>query len=271
MPVDFLDDPRLAPYRALKDKELARDGRRFIAEGELVVRRLLASGLRVESVLAARRKAAAIRPVIPPQTPLWIAPDAVIEKVIGFEFHSGVLACGVRPPPLTLDQALGPPLCPAPGAARRTLLICPKITNVENLGSLVRLAAAFGIEAMILGGQCCDPFFRQAVRVSMGAVFNLPIVRLADLAKGLRRLRQEWAFELAATVLSPDAQPLAAAGRRPNLALLLGGEADGLDAQTIALCDRRVTIPMRRGVDSLNVAVAAGIFLHHFVDQCAGG
>jgi tRNA G18 (ribose-2'-O)-methylase SpoU len=259
--IDSLDDPRLAAYANLKDKELARDGRRFIAEGEQVVRRLLASGLPVESVLVAQRKAAAIQPAARPDVPVLVAPDSVIEQVIGFEFHSGVLACGIRPAPAELDALVGPD-------EPRTLVICPKITNVENLGSLVRICAAFGVTGLLLGEQCCDPFFRQSVRVSMGSVFTLPMGRSADLMADLDRLRRQWAFELVATVLSPAAQPLAQARRSQNLALLFGGEADGLDPATISACDASVTIPMRRGTDSLNVSVAAGIFLYHFIDVC---
>jgi len=256
--VDSLDDSRLAAYRNMKDRELARDGERFIAEGEQVVRRLLQSKLRTESVLIAERKAAAILPVVPAGVPVWVASDRLIESVIGFEFHSGVLACGVRPRAPEFHDIL------PPAPERATLMVCPKITNVENIGSLVRIAAGFGVTAMVLGEQCCDPFFRQSVRVSMGSVFVLPIARRSDLIADLPRLKSEWGFELMATVLSPDAEPLAKARRSERLAILLGGEADGLDAETVVLCDRRVTIPMKLGTDSLNVAVAAGIFLYHF-------
>jgi tRNA G18 (ribose-2'-O)-methylase SpoU len=261
--VDSLDDPRLAAYRNLKDRELARDGQRFIAEGEQVVRRLLASKLHTESVLVARRKAELICPLVGPEVPLFSASDEMVERIIGFEFHSGVMACGIRPPWPSVVEILGADL-------PRTLVVCPKITNVENLGSLVRICAAFGVTGLVLGEQCCDPFFRQSVRVSMGAVFNLPMARTHDLDENLQHLKRDWGFELVATVLSADAQPLSAAGRGPNLALLFGGEADGLNARQIDLCDRRVTIPMRRGTDSLNVAVAAGVFLYHFMDVRGG-
>jgi tRNA G18 (ribose-2'-O)-methylase SpoU len=261
--VDSLDDPRLAAYRDMKEKELARQGDRFIAEGEQVVRRLLASGLRTESVLVSLRKAGAIAPAVPPGVAVWAASDETIEKVIGFEFHSGVLACGIRPPAMELEALLA-----ARPAEPSTLLICPKITNVENIGSLVRISAAFGAAGMILGEQCCDPFFRQSVRVSMGSVFTLPMLRGRDILRDMVRLREEWGYQLTATVISADALPLARADRARNLALLFGGEADGLEAAMIAACDRRVTIPMRLGTDSLNVAVAAGIVLYHFVDVC---
>ena len=98
----------------------------------------------------------------------------------------------------------------------------------------------------------------------MGTIFSLPIYRSPNLLHDLRRLKNEWGFELAATVLDETAEPLAAAKRAERLGLLLGNEPQGLDEQTASVCDRRITIPMKLGTDSLNVAVAAGIFLYHF-------
>jgi len=267
--VNSLDDPQLACYRAMKDKELARTGDRFIAEGEQIVRRLLASSLRVESILVARRKESLIASLVPSDVSMYVADDEVIERLIGFKFHSGVLACGIRPGALSLEEMLG-----RPGESqgnRPTIVVCPKITNTDNLGAMIRLCAGFGVTGMLLGEQCCDPFFRHSVRVSMGSVFVLPMIRSGDYRSDLKRLRDEWGFELAATVISPDAQPLAKAVRGNRLALLFGSEADGLDAADIAFCDRRICIPMRRGTDSINVAIAAGIFLHHFIDECEVG
>ncbi|HTW94210.1 MAG TPA: RNA methyltransferase [Tepidisphaeraceae bacterium] len=260
--VDSLDDPRLALYRNLKDHELARQGGRFIAEGEQVVRRLLASDIRVESVLVSQRKAEIIAPLVSADVPVWIASDAVIQKVIGFQFHSGVMAVGVRPAPADLSTIVGRP------GDRQTLVVCPKITNTQNLGSLIRLCAGFGVDGLVLGPSCCDPFYRHCVRISMGSVFRLPITRSSDLHRDLLDLRQRWNFQLIASVISDDAEPLARAARPARLGILFGNEADGLAREEIVLCDRRVTIPMRMGTDSLNVAVAAGIFLHHFLDGC---
>jgi tRNA G18 (ribose-2'-O)-methylase SpoU len=167
------------------------------------------------------------------------------------------MAVGVRPPSPTIDDLLA-------GNEQATLVVCPEVEKTDNLGSLIRIAAAFGVDAMILGERSCDPFFRQSVRVSMGTVFHLPIVRSEDLKRDLRRLRDEFNVELIATVLDEDAEPLERAGRAATTALLLGNEAQGLPADVVALCDRRVTIPMKLGTDSLNVAVAAGVFLYHF-------
>jgi tRNA G18 (ribose-2'-O)-methylase SpoU len=150
---------------------------------------------------------------------------------------------------------------------RTTLVICPEIEKTDNLGSMIRVAAAFGADAMILGERSCDPFFRQSVRVSMGTVFFLPIVRSDDLARDLRRLREEFGVERIAGVLGDDAESLEGVRRAQRLGLLFGNEAQGLAREWLDLCDRRVTIPMKHGTDSLNVAVAAGVFLYHFTRE----
>jgi tRNA G18 (ribose-2'-O)-methylase SpoU len=252
-----LEDHRLKPYRCLKDRELARDGQRFLAEGEFVVRRLLASTFPVESVLLSERRAEELAKIVPPEIPVYVLPDALVHRVIGFKFHSGVIACGVRRPQLSLAASLTlkDPL---------TLVVCPETANAENLGSLIRISAAFGADAMLLGERCCDPFWRQSIRVSMGTVFSLPIVRSEDLLRDLRSLRRESNVELIATVLDDSAEPLQNARRPGRIALLFGNEAQGLTDEYVAQCDRRITIPMRLGTDSLNVAVAAALFLFHF-------
>ena len=256
--IDSLDDPRIAVYRNLKDRTLARWEGRFIAEGLLVVRRLLASDYAAESVLVAERRSDEIAPHVPPGVPVYILPAREISRIVGFGFHAGALACGRRKPLGSLDD-----LAPT-WAGPVTLVVLPKITNAENLGWLLRISAAFGAAAVVLGGECCDPFYRQAIRVSMGTVFALPIVRSGHLPADLARLRDDGRFELAAAVLDPDAEPLHAARRGERLALLFGNEATGLDAETLALCTRRLTLPMQLGTDSLNVAVAAAVFLYHF-------
>jgi tRNA G18 (ribose-2'-O)-methylase SpoU len=116
---------------------------------------------------------------------------------------------------------------------------------------------------MLLGERCHDPFWRQSVRVSMGTLFKLPLGKSEHILLDLQRLK-EMGYDLVATVLDPDAEPLDHAPRGNRLGILFGNEAQGLDPDSIAACTRRVTIPMRQGIDSLNVAVAAGIFLYHF-------
>ena len=153
------------------------------------------------------------------------------------------------------------------GKERLTLVVCPDIANTENLGTLIRIAAGFGVDAMVLGERSCNPFYRQSVRVSMGTIFSLPIVESTDIRSDLRRLCDEFGVELVATVLDETAEPLDRAGRADKTALLFGNEAQGLSAEIVELCQRRVTIPMKRGTDSLNVYVAAGIFLYHYTSR----
>ncbi len=257
-PVPITDpaDPRLAAYRNLKDRELARLGGRFIAEGEFVVRRLLASDYPAESVVAADRKAAALADAVPPGVPLYAVPERLLNDVVGYRFHTGVMAVGHRRPSPPLAAVL-------PASGPSVVAVCPDLTNPENLGGLVRTAAALGVDALVLGERCCDPFYRLAVRVSMGTCFRLPIVRADPLAATLAELRRDHGYTLLATVLDPAAEPLPTAAVPGRAAVLFGNEAVGLTAADVAACDRRVTLPMRRGTDSLNVAAAAAVFLYH--------
>ncbi|HET6884353.1 MAG TPA: RNA methyltransferase, partial [Pirellulales bacterium] len=142
-----------------------------------------------------------------------------------------------------------------------------------NLGAILRISAALGADAVVLGRRCADPFSRRVLRVSMGAALRLPLVETDDLAADLSKLRSDWQYQLIATVLDRDAEPLANMSRSPRVALLFGSEGHGLERSLVALCDRRATIPMQEGIDSLNVAVAAGICLHHFLqlDQRQSG
>jgi len=201
---------------------------------------------------------------VPADVPVYVISQELMNGILGLKFHSGIMACGRRKPRATIDQVV------PKDRDRLTLVICPDISNVENIGAMVRLSAGFGADAIILGERCHDPFWRQSVRVSMGTIFTLPLVQSDNLLHDLRRLRREWGIELIATVLDASAEPLENAKRKPRMALLFGGEAQGLERQYVDACDRRVTIPMQHGTDSLNVAVAAGICLYHFTRSDKG-
>jgi tRNA G18 (ribose-2'-O)-methylase SpoU len=255
--INSLDDRRLEPYRYLKDTNRTRWADLFVCEGEKLVRRLLASDFTVESVLISDRFERQFGALAPPEVLVWIVPDELVEPLVGFNFHRGILACGRRRanPPLEEIAPLGRPL---------TLVICPEVQDPENLGAILRISSAFGVDGVLIGCGSADPFSRRVLRVSMGASLRLPIREAADIAADLRQLRNSLAVELAATVLDASAEPLSTAKRPDRFALLFGSEGHGLDPAIIALCNRRLTIPMNPGTDSLNVAVAAGIFLHHF-------
>jgi len=258
IPIESADDPRLAVYRDLKSPQAQRRGQRFVVEGELLAERLLASGLGLESVLVEPRLADQWAARLPADTPLLVVPHALVRDLIGFRFHRGVLACGIRPPQIDLRRLLQA----APDTA--TWIVCVGVKDPENLGGILRSGAAFGVQAIVLGEECADPFSRRVARTSMGANFRLPLLESVDLARDLRTLRDELGVQLVATVLADDAEVLASVRPTGRTALLFGSEGFGLPPEYLRLSDRRVTIPMRPGVDSLNVNVAAGIFLYHW-------
>ena len=273
IPIETLDDPRVEPYRDLKLRNLQRGGEFFIAEGKKVVERLLDSGYETASVFVSERHLEEWREKVPPTVPLYFATQPVMNELVGFDFHVGVIGCGVRRPSTCLEQVLPGQVFPSqvfpsqvlPAAAPRfTVVVCPNCDNPENLGAIIRISAAFGVDALLLGRGCADPFSRRVIRVSMGTAFKLPILEAADLAADLLRLKQDWHFELAATVLKEGAERLEQAARSARFGILLGNEDTGLGENWTQLCSRKLTIPMCRGTDSLNVAVTAGIMLHHF-------
>jgi tRNA G18 (ribose-2'-O)-methylase SpoU len=249
-PIDLLeaDDPRVADYRALKERRLNEEGR-FVAESERVVRRLLESGLEVESVLVTAPRLATLADTLDGPFPVYRAPQGVLDAVAGFHVHRGCLAIGRKPA-----------AAPIPAGAR-TLVVLEDLTDVDNLGAIARHAAAFGADAILLSPRAADPFYRKAIRVSLGAVFTIPIVRLQRWPEDLAALRADGVVT-AGAVLDADAEPLATFVRPPRLALLFGAEGPGLTPGARAACDRRLTIPMSPGADSLNVATAAAIFLY---------
>jgi tRNA G18 (ribose-2'-O)-methylase SpoU len=257
VPITRLDDDRLAMYRDLKVTNLTRNSGKFVVEGEKLLDRLLASPFELDSVLATDRLAPALSARVPAEKPLYVVPEPRIGEIVGYNFHRGVLACGVRGPArgaLELARAVRP---------IATFVVCPRIDNPENLGAIVRIADVFGVDAVLTGSRCPDPLSRRVLRVSMGSALRVPVVVAEDLAAEVARLRDAHGFVTAATVVDPGAEPIDTFRRPGRLALFLGSEGHGLEPTWLALCDVRVTIPMRAGAESLNVAVAAGIALHH--------
>jgi tRNA G18 (ribose-2'-O)-methylase SpoU len=259
VPVENISDPRLAIYRDLKASNATRRLDLFVVEGEKLFDRLLASAFTLDSVLTSDRHEPRATGRVPEDVPHYVVPDAQISRLVGFNFHRGILACGRRRPWPGIDTVVEVERA----AGRSTLALCPRIDNPENLGALVRIADVFGLGAIVVGDRCPDPLSRRVLRVSMGTVLRLPVVVLDDLASAAERLRNEHGYELAATVLDPEAIALGAFHRPDRLVVVLGSEGHGLDREWVGRCDHRITIPMRPGAESLNLAVAAGIVLHH--------
>lgn len=261
IPIESVEDPRVAPYRNLGQKGFAADDGRFIAEGQWVIRRLLASEFEVESVLVAVGHEDRLD--TPPDLPVYVAPASMLSAIAGFRFHRGVLACGLRRDNPTL-ATLGSKL-----TDRAVVVICQAIADPENLGGILRNCAAFDVGLVMLGNRCADPYSRRVLRVSMATVLKLPLYCSTDLEEDLVQLRDQYDVHLVASVLDLAADRLSTTESGGRLGLVFGNEGYGLDRSLIRICNQRVTIPMPGGIDSLNVAVASGVFLYHFVYHAA--
>jgi tRNA G18 (ribose-2'-O)-methylase SpoU len=246
--ITSLDDPRVDDYRQLKEATLKEASGKFIAESEPVVRKLLQSPLGVHSLLLTELHFAHLAADLRPGVPIYLATPEVLDAIAGFHVHRGCLAVGARPAPR------------APNAQARTLVVLEDLVDVDNVGALARNSAAFGADGLLLSPRAADPFYRKAIRVSMGAVFALPITRLLRWPDDLGNLRAQ-GFALVGTVLDPRATPLSEFRWPDRVALLFGAEGPGLTAAAKAACDHLITIPMANA-DSLNVATAGALFLH---------
>ena len=251
-------DPRIEAYREIRERDLV--GRRglFIAEGEVVLR-LLARSRTFEtlSVLIASKRREGLADILadlPPAIPVYLAEQSVLDQIAGFPLHRGILALARRndpPDSRTLLSGLGP---------EALVLALSGISNHDNMGGLFRNAAAFGVDAVILTSDCCDPLYRKAIRVSVGGVLVTPYGRLQPGEDLVDLLAQAG---LAPLALSPaGTQRLADVERLSRAAVIVGAEGPGLPAAMLARC-RTVAIPMAAGFDSLNVSTTAGIVLHH--------
>jgi len=257
--VDDPDDPRLADYRALRDADLPDA---FIAEGALVVRQLFRSPHPVRSLLVTPRKLAALEADVPPDVPVYVASRPLLKAVVGFDLHRGAVAAADRP------RAADPA---AVAAAAPSLLVVEDVSDAENMGSLFRNAAAFGVGAVLLSPTCCDPLYRRAVRVSMGQVLHVPFATLSPWPSGLDDVVGAAGFTTVALTPSVDAVDLDAlvagdgGGVPSRLAVLVGAEGAGLTDGALASASVRVRIAIRDDVDSINVATAAAIAFHRLV------
>lgn len=246
-------DDRIADYLALTDVELRMRWEPphglFIAEGELVVRRALRAGYQPRSFLVEAKRFGQIADL--GGAPIYGASPEVLEQVTGFHVHRGVLASFRRNPLPPASEIL---------AAARRVVILEDINNHTNIGAIFRAVAALGIDAVLLSPTCADPLYRRSVRVSMGEVFAIPYVTLAPWPDGLKLIRDA-GYTLLAMTPSAEAIPLQELGaaQRQRAALLLGAEGQGLSRAALGASDVRVRIPMRRGVDSLNVAAATAV------------
>jgi tRNA G18 (ribose-2'-O)-methylase SpoU len=257
--IDDPDDPRLAGYRQVRERDLVGRQGSFIAEGVVVLEKLVRAGRHpIASVLVAEKRLEALRTLLvelDDRVPVFAASQAVMDAVVGFPIHRGVLAAGTR---AELDfEAL---LAGLPDEALVVGLV--GIANHDNMGGLFRNAAAFGADAVVLDAGCCDPLYRKAIRVSVGAALTVPFARAGEASEMAARLR---AAGLSLMALSPGGE-LDLADLEPSrrTAVLFGAEGPGLPAAVMGQA-QTVRVEMAVGFDSLNVATSSGIVLHHMV------
>jgi tRNA G18 (ribose-2'-O)-methylase SpoU len=260
MPLIHIDgpaDPRLATFRSLSDAELLRRDGLFVAEGRLVVRRVIDDRFVLHSVLMNETNYRALADAlvaVSPDVPVFVCDTHDFEDITGFNLHRGCLALVRRPAAVASCEIL---------RSARTLVVLEGVANADNVGGVFRNAAAFGVDGVLLSPTCCDPFYRKAIRTSMAATIRVPFARLNEWPAGLADVRAT-GFTLVA--LSPGQSSMtldefARLEKPARMALLLGTEGDGLSEAALSASDVSIRIPMSGLVDSLNLAVACGIAL----------
>jgi tRNA G18 (ribose-2'-O)-methylase SpoU len=253
-------DLRLADYRNIPDAELLQRRGIFVAEGRLVVRRLLTGNrFKARSVIITQSAHAALADVLrtQPDVPVYVVPPSLMNDITGFNIHRGCLAVGERPTPRPWREIV---------TGVRTVVLLERVANPDNVGGIFRNAAAFGADAVVLDDASADPLYRKAIRTSMGAALVMPFARVGSLPEMLGELRRD-GFATVALTPGPSATSLSSvvsdACGKP-VVLALGHEGEGLLEETLRACEFHARIPISSAVDSLNVASAAAIGLHEF-------
>ncbi len=257
------NDPRLESYRNSRwNRQPNATADEFIVEGRYCVERLLQSDYDVRSVLVAKGKSVEIIESLNGVAPVYSLPPAEIRKLVGFDFHRGIMACAKRPAFKSIaefEQEIA-----RPEITIALLGLCER----ENVGSILRTAAALGVTRVLLGPNTADPFARRTIRVSMGTVFRLKLYALSDPVAQLPDLVDRHDLRTIATTLDQHATPLRDFRlTRQSGILIAGNEAEGISEEVQKAATDRVIIPMSLGTNSLNVAVATAICLHELSNQ----
>ena len=276
-PVDDLTDPRLELFRDLRDRDLRALHGAYIVESPRVVRRFLQASLQgeyeVEGVLLDEQHAAELQPVLEeldPGIPVYIAPLEMMIEISGYRFHAGALAIGRRP---NFDRDLDGLVARLPSNGPLTLLATDGVSNMDNVGAIIRDAAALGADGVLLGGGSSDPLLRKAIRVSMGRVFNVPWAICEDLQRSLEEVRAVCGADVLALENLPEAHTIDAFDWPERVVIVTGSEGHGIQPKIIHNSDALLRIPGPEPADategpggsdqrSLNVGVAAAIALY---------
>jgi tRNA G18 (ribose-2'-O)-methylase SpoU len=261
--IEDVEDKRLEPFRHIRQRTWVAGSGIFIAEGRQLVETLVESDYFVESILVDEKFDGRFADWLPGDATVLLVPHELVRHVTGFDFHRGILACGRRKQMPTLSEI--------DIAAGRIGVGLVGVEDQENMGSILRTCSAFGVDSVVVGPRCCDPLSRRSLRVSMGNALRMRLVQCRDDLE-LSHCLASNKFCSVATSLREGAIPLGEA-RLPSLndqgrMLWFGNEYRGLPGFVLDACDAEIGLEMHGGTDSLNVSVAAGIFIHHF---CAAG
>jgi tRNA G18 (ribose-2'-O)-methylase SpoU len=280
VPVIRIDDPadaRLEDYRNVPDPELIERRGIFVAEGRLVVARLLEDNrFRARSVLVTETALRAMNEVLDsgldpaatseagagsaadgaaPPLPVYVVPQWIINAITGFNIHRGCLAIGERTATPSWHEV---------ARRARSMVVAERVANADNVGAIFRHAAAFGVDGVLLAPGCTDPLYRKAIRTSIGATLHVPFARMEPWPSALGDLRaQGWSLVALAPSADTRLQDAVTDARLTRkIAIVLGHEGDGLTREALEACDIHARIPMADGVDSVNVAAACAIALY---------
>jgi tRNA G18 (ribose-2'-O)-methylase SpoU len=261
--VTSLDHPELAPYRTLRQSiEHFRQGI-FVAEGEKVVKRLLESTHEILSALMTSEwleKYSKFLEARPENITVFVGEKELLEKIIGFNLHQGIMALGKIPKQANLVSLLNESTSP------RLLVAIDGLTNSENLGVLIRNCVAFGVQSILVGETSSSPYLRRAVRNSMGTIFKIPVVHCSNLVETLQMLHSHQ-FKIFAAHPHTKEHNILNTDFSGNCCIVFGSEGSGISTLVLSACDAAVAIPMQLDVDSLNVASANAVLLYEVIRQ----
>ncbi|MCU1478870.1 MAG: putative tRNA/rRNA methyltransferase [Subtercola sp.] len=260
--VSDLSDPRLADYSHQTDVALRKaqgtEHGLYLAESALVLERAVRAGHKPRSVLALGGSVDDARAALGPwadSVPIFVGPGELLAELTGYILHRGIIASMNRPALSDARELL---------RDARIVVVLENVADPTNVGAIFRSVGAIGADAVLVTPRCSDPFYRRAIRVSMGTVLQTPWTRAAEWSV-LGPQLHDAGFHIAALALTPDAVSLrefvARDARPERLALVLGAEGDGLTPEALAAADTVLSIPMAHGIDSLNVAAASAVAL----------
>lgn len=271
--IDQAEDPRLDPFRSLKGRTDRHD-HTFVGESEIVLERLFASDIVIRAVLITPARAERLQADLArwieahpsaPTIDVFVAEQKLIDGVVGYPLHRGVITLAERPPLPSVATVL---------ASARTVVVLEGVMDPDNVGSVFRHAAGFGVDAIILRGHTGDPLYRKTIRTSMGWSLNIPFAKSAKEERPITEQLAAAGFVSLALTPAPSAETLAEVLARTDettrIAYLLGAEGPGLSDELLGTSHHRVRIPLAAGVDSLNIATSAGIALYALIERQPG-